>query len=387
MTLDIAKQNIGKILSVVEKDIGRDDYIESIYEMVKVTSIEENVIVLQINDVFKNTFKQFYKDTFNELFKGVFGNDFKWKIDDDNDEPKDYILGKHCENILTSIDKTLKSNGKFHNEFVFCKSGVGRTKLINYISQSHHQCQKVDFEKEINNIKIENNCKILLIDNFELIRDKNVKIEEIIKLINSLNSNKKSVYIFCNIYPKDFFNEKLFSFVENFDKNVLFFPTRSCVRSIIALLFKKYSSLLVSDDAIDYISKLDNGEDLHVLEGFVTRIIFNKDNGKKNILTVKDVMKIFKETNSFTHVNTNLISSICEYHKIDEKLIYSNKRTNNIKLVRNGIVFILHKFKKQNFKGIASLLHKSVSYVSNAYKRVLKNKVLAQQWEKIYNSI
>jgi len=179
----------------------------------------------------------------------------------------------------------------------------------------------------------------------------------------------------------------LFSFIDNFDKNVLFFPTRSCIRTIVALLFKKYSSLLVSDDAIDYISKLDNGEDLHVLEGYVTRIIFNKDNGRKNILTVKDIIKIFKDTNNFTNININLISSICEYYKMDDKLIYSNKRNNNIKLVRNGIVFILRKFKKQNFRDIASLLHKSVSYVSKAYKRVLKNKILAQQWEKIYNSI
>jgi len=355
--------------------------------IIEYVNSENNVINIKVRDDFLTDFKTLYFETFNKLFNNTF-NSYEYVILNDVKKPNYYVTGSFNQKIIDNFSKQLLNPNTFHNEYVYCPHSVGRTSLIRYLVGISNGCAKSFDLKEIeleNLLDFSKETKIILIDNFESINDLQ-KILIFMKLLPKLNLKTISVFMFSSVKCENILSTSFKSFLPSVVQTCLFFPNTMKLKIIISQIFKKISPCKLTDDALNFLSRLNLNENFNILMNLLNKIAFMNSSDPETIITQKDVENIisFKDTEDLQA--KHIISSVCNIFNVNISDILSFKKSKTIKDIRDGIVFLLRNKLKLEFKIISKLLKKTYSYVRTNYSKVIKNQTFIKNWSKIYDT-
>jgi len=377
--------SFNKLLEVWQRDIPNEKINDK--PLVEFANVEEKAINIKIRDNFLTDFKTLYSEGFNKLFKNTFGT-YEYVILNDSKKPNYYVRGNFNQKIIDSFTKQLSSQKTFHNEYVQCPIGSGRTTLINYlVNISNGQAQSFNLDSgELQVISdVSKGTKIILLDNFESINNPK-KSSTFIKLLSKFNYNKISVFMFSSIKPEDFLSTDLKNILKNVEQSYLHFPNVTKLKTIISQTFSKISSCKLTDDAIDFLAKLDFNQNFFNLVQLLNRVALWNTTNPEAIITQKDIEKILSSKDTQNLHAKHVISCICNIHNVNVEDITSFQKNKTIKSIRDGIVFLLRSKLKLDFKTIAKLLKKSESYVKSNYSQISKKPTFVNSWNNIYNT-
>jgi len=378
-------ESFNKLLKFWQSDIPSEKITET--PIIEFVSSNDNVINIKVRDDFLTDFKTLYYETFNNLFKNAF-NSYEYIILNDAKKPNYYVTGTFNQIIIDDFSKQLLNTKTFHNEYVYCPHSIGRTTLIKYlISISNEQAKSFDLnDANLKNISdISKEIKIILLDNFESINTPQ-KISLFMKILSKLNYNKISVFMFSSVKYEEISSMDFKNFLTSAVQTCLFFPNVTKLKIIISQIFKKVSPCKLTDDALDFLSKLDLSENFNVLVNLLNKIAFMNSSTPDAIITQKDIENIisFKDTEDLQA--KHIISSVCNIFNVNTTDILSFQKNKTIKDIRDGIVFLLRNKLKLEFKIISKLLKKSCSYVKTSYAKTTKNQTFVNNWNKMYDT-
>jgi len=378
-------ESFNKLLNFWQLDIPPEITIEG--PVIELVNVEDKVISIKVRDDFLTDFKTLYSESFNTLFKSCF-NLYEYVITNDSKKPNYYVIGSFNQKIIDNFLKQLLNSKISHNEYVYCPHSSGRTSLIKYlVSISKNQAISFDLnEEELPDVLTSSKWpKIILLDNFESINNFK-KASSFIKKMSKFNNDSISLFIFSSIKHEEISLNDLKNALSNILQSYLFFPNISKLKIIISQIFKKISPCKLTDEAIDFLSKLNFNNNFSALTNLLNKIAFMNSSNPGSIITQKDIENIisFKDTDDLQA--KHIISSVCNIFNVHMDDVFSFQKNKVIKDIRDGIVFLLRNKLKLSFKKISKILKKSYSYVKSKYSILLEKQTFINNWNKIYDT-
>ncbi|MCV3743472.1 DnaA/Hda family protein [Ureaplasma sp. ES3154-GEN] len=298
--------------------------------------------------------------------------------------------------------------------FIFGKVGIGKTHLAAAAANEYH---KKDPTKRIYYIEaseyfrrfsaaafkgvhvveqLKNEIEssdLLIIDDIQNLSDKTKALEMFFNIFNTIKNNGGKIIITADKKTSELvaFETRLLSRLASGLQVKLSVPSVSDATEIINnwLLINKHFT--IASDAINYIANHFH-KDIRQLIGFLKQIGYWALSGEKKVSYIE--LPFIQEKSIEYGIGLEMIdnkidpakviSKIAHYHNMNESLILSDSRKQEVVWIRSIIIYVLRHSLNMTYTEIASLLNmKSHSTVTYAFDKIAKkideDEIFAQQ--------
>ena len=320
---------------------------------------------------------------------------------------------KICVQAARKICKEITSD--INPFFVFGRSGLGKTHLINAIGLelANKQNKTVFFysansfatmiakltgekNKAILKFKehIMHDCDVLIIDDIQFNANRKKTNEILFEIHEYFLNHKKQIIYASDVHPRDYkdFDERL---VSRFTEGLIIKISDLDIDSSILILKRKLNDDLkvnFSDESLDFIAKRFK-DSVRDLIGVVKKIKFyvdTDDNIKSyDKALVKKIVADIAFSYSYEDVSVDkIITTVCSYFNVDPKEIKSNSKKQNIVQARRFIIYLIKEHIHATYVNIANYVGlKTHSSVINNYNNIKKNLPSDQEMTSVLNNI
>ena len=203
---------------------------------------------------------------------------------------------------------------------------------------------------------------VLMVDDVQFIIGKESTQEEFFHTFNVLHSAEKQIILTSDRPPKEMetLEER---FRSRFGWGIIADINAPDYETRVAILRKKCENLnkKIDDSIIQYIAN-NIKSNIRELEGALNKILaFSKlNNIPINQTMAEEALKDMISPHKEMEINPDLILNVvCEHYNIEPKLILSNKKTKDISLVRQIIMYLCREyFDDMSLKSIAEFVGK-----------------------------
>ncbi len=398
-------QNIIEIMSQVFPQRATKDWLSSI----KPYSIENNIIYLQApNEYFAEWIEEHYGEQIRNALRKFNISDFRWVFEEKKPtlfKPQieistlqrtltfeNFIIGKENEILYNLAISVAKNLSKTYNPFyVYGKSGIGKTHLINAIGNKAIELNnrirvkyttiETFFNELINAIKNQSTnsfrnryrqTDILIIDNFDFIEDKPSLQEEILNTIDYLLSKNAQIILAAikhvkNLRVRDEIKSRILKGIV-----MEIEAPRIETRYQILKLKAEEEGIVVEDELLWEIARA-NITSIRELEGIVARLsaYYNFSDDK---ITYKNFKELFGDliSSKRQYDISKLIDIACDKLNVDEGYLKSPIKVKKLLYARYVIVYIAREKFGFSYPHIAKALSRDHSTIINAYKKAKK---------------
>ncbi|MBQ3022305.1 MAG: chromosomal replication initiator protein DnaA [Clostridia bacterium] len=271
-------------------------------------------------------------------------------------------LGK--THLMHAIGNYIKKENPFA-KIVFITAEQFTTELINSIKDNKNQ----EFRDKYRNIDV------LLVDDIQFIAGKAATEEEFFHTFNALHETNKQIVLTSDRPPSEMktLPERLrsrFGWGLICDINPPDFETR------MAILRKKAQNegVLISDEIIELIAERVKSN-IRELEGVFNRVIAYRSLINKELTpdVVMEALKDYGESAQNKITPEYIIEKCASFYNVKKEDIYSDKRTKDIALARQVVMYILKDLTDFSFPKIGSLLGKDHATVLYSVKKITKD--------------
>ena len=441
-----------ELLKKIEPKIKNYAY-EIWFSNTKLISLDDNIAkVLVTSPMQKKNLQTSYIDLIQEIFTEITGSNFNFNfvLDYELDNKKkvkiveeeglpinnlktnldsrftfdNFIIGNENKFAATSALAVAEQPGNMYNPlFIYGSSGLGKTHLMhaigNYIVENSNKkvlytpCDKFvnefvemsrknknnnDFEvvKEFKNKY--RNIDVLIIDDIHNLVGSNYAQQEFFNTFNELKNNNKQIIMSSDRSPDDIkkLEERLKTrFNGGLTTNIQ--PPEFELR--MNIINKKLESQNLvnkfSDDVKEFIASNSVG-DIRKIEGAITRVYAYAAimNGEKiNLDLAKEALKDFfvKSIVSKNKID-QVIQLVADHYSISPDDLKSKKKTNNIAIPRQIVMYICRTYLEENLMKIGMEFggknHTTVMHaVEKIKKEINNNDALNVEIQKIINNI
>ena len=274
-----------------------------------------------------------------------------------------FVVGKSNEQAVQSAVYVSKNPGKLNPLFIYSKSGLGKTHLLNAIGnqvKNDNPSKRVlyitsedfvdEFVKYVQGDKDRESLKdffrhidFLLIDDIQFMANKPGTCTMFFNIFNLLVNSEKQIVITSDRLPAelDGLEDRL---VSRFSQGLsvgIEKPEKKTLIEILKLKIKSngFDSSLFDEDALAYIAE-NNSKNIRELEGALNRILFfnvtanNVDRITLDICRQAFNYKTKEEKKGDKLTPEYIISTVASYYNLTENQIKSKVRTLQISLAR-----------------------------------------------------
>lgn len=343
----------------------------------KVTETEYKITILSSKEIDERKNKDF-SNLKRESKKEFFENSFispNYTFDN-------FIVGKSNMQAYQSAMYVAKNPGNFNPLFIYSKSGLGKTHLLNAIGnlvKNDNPSKKVlyitteDFvdefvkfvqgDKDRSSLKdFFNTIDFLLIDDIQFLSNKPGTSTMFFNIFNSLVKQNKQIVITSDRTPSqlDGLEDRLVSRFSQGLSVSIEKPEKHTLIEILKLKIKSngFDSSLFEDEALEFIAE-NNSKNIRELEGALNRILFfnvTSNNVEKiNLDICKQAFNISsKDDKKADKLNASyIIQTVASYYNLTENQIMSKVRTLQISLARSIAMYLCRNILDMSLSSIA----------------------------------
>ena len=292
------------------------------------------------------------------------------------------------------------NNHKYFNPlFLYSKSGLGKTHLLNAIYNKIKKNKKVLYTTtieffneykcilngEYNEKDVINSFKtidILLIDDIQFISNKENFQEFFFIIFDYFLTHKKIVVISSDKHPYELINltDRLKTRFYGGLTLAIASPEIDTSIKIIKLYLNK-EKIIIDNQACHYIAiKFSNN--VRNLINITNEILNYTINEKINFISIENIFKIFKNVFIIKDKKNkknveDIINAVIKYYSLTISQLFSDLKEKRIVLARRVITYLINKILKKSFREIAIILnrkdHMNLYNGFKIFKKELKN--------------
>ncbi len=271
-------------------------------------------------------------------------------------------LGK--THLMHAIGNYIKKENPFA-KIVFLTAEQFTTELINSIRDNTNQ----EFRDKYRNVDV------LLIDDIQFIAGKTTTQEEFFHTFNALHENNKQLVLTSDRPPSEMktLEERLRS---RFGWGLICDIGSPDYETRMAILRKKAQNegVVISDEIIELIAERVKSN-IRELEGVFNRVVAYRSLVNKELTpdVVLDALKDYGESAQSKITPEYIIEKCATFYGVKKEDIYSDKRTKEIALARQVVMYILKDVTDFSFPKIGSILGKDHATVLYSVKKITKD--------------
>lgn len=363
----------------------KDYFKETIYEMIE--EEYEIAFILNNEETLPDELEESYKIPTNS--SAISSNINKVYYEQTNLNPKytfdSLVVGSYNKLAHSAAKAVAEDPGHAYNPlFIYGGPGLGKTHLVHSIGheilQNNPQAHILyvpseDFTNDVIESVRSGNASamtkvrekyrtvdVLIVDDVQFIIGKEMTQEEFFHTFNTLHSAEKQIILTSDRPPKEMetLEERFrsrFSWGMIADINAPDYETR------VAILRKKCENLnkKIDDSIIQYIAN-NIKSSIRDLEGALNKVLaFSKlNNIPINLNMAEEALKdIISPHNEIEITPEIILQVVCEHYDISSQAVLSNKKTKEISVVRQIIMYLLREYiNDMSLKSIAEFLGK-----------------------------
>jgi len=271
-------------------------------------------------------------------------------------------LGK--THLMHAIGNYIKKENPFA-QIVFLTAEQFTTELINSIKDNTNQ----EFRDKYRNIDV------LLVDDIQFIAGKTTTEEEFFHTFNALHEANKQIVLTSDRPPSEIktLQERLRS---RFGWGLVCDIQPPDYETRMAILRKKAQdeNIIISDEIIELIAEKVKSN-IRDLEGVFNRVVAYRSLMKKELSKeeVFNIISEYIEKDEKKLTPEYIIEKCASFYGVKKEDIYSDKRTKNIALARQVVMYILKDVTDFSFPKIGSILGKDHATVLYSVKKITKD--------------
>ncbi len=271
-------------------------------------------------------------------------------------------LGK--THLMHAIGNYIKKENPFA-QIVFLTAEQFTTELINSIKDNKNQ----EFRDKYRNIDV------LLVDDIQFIAGKTTTEEEFFHTFNALHEANKQIVLTSDRPPSEIktLQERLRS---RFGWGLVCDIQPPDYETRMAILRKKAQDegVIISDEIIELIAERVKSN-IRELEGVFNRVIAYRSliNKELSLDVVMDALKDYGEMAEKKITPEYIIEKCASFYSVKKEDIYSDKRTKDIALARQVVMYIIKELTDFSFPKIGSILGKDHATVLYSVKKITKD--------------
>ena len=404
----------------LEKELAPQSFQQTFGDVKRVIKYENGIIyVLTPSPYSRRTINTIYYKTVNSMIKNHTKDNLRFKFvaeDEVKIENKKVVTKQFSKNdlnqnftfesfvvgdsnrlaVLTSL-KVADNPGVVYNPlYIFGGVGLGKTHLMqaigNYISEQNIDSRILyvqandylsDYTRAIrdNNLagfeeKYEN-IDVFLIDDIQMLTDKNQTQQQFFKLFNDLDNNNKQIVITSD-RPADKLNGFMDRLTTRFVKGGVVDINQPDFNQRVNILRKKaqeFSQVQLDDEIINYIAEnfINN---VRELEGALNRIFLYSEMDSSrplNLALAKEALEILlknKKVNNEQNYD-DVLSVISSMYSVSVSDILSSSREAKFTIPRQIAMYILKERYKLTYQKIGNILNgRDHSTVMSGYNKI-----------------
>jgi len=404
----------------LEKELAPQSFQQTFGDVKRVIKYENGIIyVLTPSPYSRRTINTIYYKTVNSMIKNHTKDNLRFKFvaeDEIKIENKNVVTKQFSKNdlnqnftfesfvvgdsnrlaVLTSL-KVADNPGVVYNPlYIFGGVGLGKTHLMqaigNYISEQNIDSRILyvqandylsDYTRAIrdNNLagfeeKYEN-IDVFLIDDIQMLTDKNQTQQQFFKLFNDLDNKNKQIVITSD-RPADKLNGFMDRLTTRFVKGGVVDINQPDFNQRVNILKKKaqeFSQVQVDDEIINYIAEnfINN---VRELEGALNRIFLYSEMDSSrplNLALAKEALEILlknKKVNNEQNYD-DVLSVISSMYSVSVSDILSSSREAKFTIPRQIAMYILKERYKLTYQKIGNILNgRDHSTVMSGYNKI-----------------
>ncbi len=271
-------------------------------------------------------------------------------------------LGK--THLMHAIGNYIKNENPFA-KIVFLTAEQFTTELINSIKDNTNQ----EFRDKYRNVDV------LLIDDIQFIAGKTTTQEEFFHTFNALHENNKQIVLTSDRPPSEMktLEERLRS---RFGWGLICDIQPPDYETRMAILHKKAQDegVVIGDEIIELIAERVKSN-IRELEGVFNRVVAYRSLINKELTpdVVLEALKDYGESAQNKVTPEYIIEKCASFYGVKKEDIYSDKRTKDIALARQVVMYILKDVTDFSFPKIGSILGKDHATVLYSVKKISKD--------------
>jgi len=404
----------------LERELAPQSFQQTFGDVKRVIKYENGIIyVLTPSPYSRRTINTVYYKTVNSMIKNYTKDNLRFKFvaeDELKTENKKVVTKQFSKNdlnqnftfesfvvgdsnrlaVLTSL-KVADNPGVVYNPlYIFGGVGLGKTHLMqaigNYISEQNIDSRILyvqandylsDYTRAIrdNNLagfeeKYEN-IDVFLIDDIQMLTDKNQTQQQFFKLFNDLDNNNKQIVITSD-RPADKLNGFMDRLTTRFVKGGVVDINQPDFNQRVNILRKKaqeFSQVQLDDEIINYIAEnfINN---VRELEGALNRIFLYSEMDSSrplNLALAKEALEILlknKKVNNEQNYD-DVLSVISSMYSVSVSDILSSSREAKFTIPRQIAMYILKERYKLTYQKIGNILNgRDHSTVMSGYNKI-----------------
>tara|TARA_B100000214_G_scaffold370814_1_gene346085 strand:- start:261 stop:1598 length:1338 start_codon:yes stop_codon:yes gene_type:complete len=289
-----------------------------------------------------------------------------------------FIEGKSNQFAKATALSVSKSPGKtpYNPLLIYSSPGLGKTHLIqavgNYAISTNPNYRilyitserfMLDFitsiqrNKSSDFIKNYRNIDMLLIDDIHFFQKKEQTQEQFFHLFNDLLQKGKQIVLTCDKHPNELIDIKD-RLISRFQSGLIVDIQSPDLETRIAILMKKADdeNLEIPYEVTEFLAA-NITTDIRTMEGALVKLLAIASLGKKDISIslARDVLKDILDENAMSNITIDqIINIICQFQGLKEKDIISKKRTKDIAVSRQIIMYFSRKLTNLSLSVIGS---------------------------------
>lgn len=423
------EKNWNKILNLVRQEIAHSSFFDEYVKKMKIIDFSGNKLFINTNSKFaKVTLNENYKEIFKKICSDVLEKDVEVIFLSNKDEKEfvtyefemknnfsddlntnlqknytfdNFVVGTHNAQAVLAVKKIFDGELPWNPIFIYGKTGLGKTHLLyavgnRYLEENHGKRVKYiesnEYTQQVINAISEGNTAIellknefkkldlLLIDDIQFLATREKTNEIFFDVFNTLYHLNKVMVVTSDKPPEklDGFAERM---VSRFASGLTIKINLPDVSTLETIIKKKLIQMKLIDlfepSAIKLLTNL-YGNDIRKMNGALNSINFYiQTQNKKSRIDEKFIEKLINEQEVIRKINANydpeiIIGRICRAFGTNVENIKSKKRNNEIVIVRQICMYILHKKLNLNLSQIGILLKRNHSTVISSVKKVEK---------------
>ncbi|RKX67404.1 chromosomal replication initiator protein DnaA [candidate division TA06 bacterium] len=405
---DIINNKWQRVLSIIQKDL--KEYTFSTWlKPTKASSLNKNILYVDVpNAFFADWINEHYLQRLEEISKDIFNLNIKIKLNPISDNSETYVNNIKPDPVVTSEEISVflpkytfdsfvvgSSNqfayagakavaekpGKLYNPFfIYGGVGLGKTHLAqaigNYLlgNNKKYKVYYTPAEKFMNDLvmafqtnstlefkKRYRQYHVLILDDIQFLSGKVRLQEEIFHTFNALYNSHRQLVITSDKPPREIENleERL---VSRFQSGLIVDIQPPDLVTRIAILKNKIEkeNLFIPEDVIFFIAE-NITSNIRELESAIIKLLAFASLTKTNIdlKTAELALKPLISTTNKKEVSFNkILEYIARETDINKNIILSERRTENIALARQIIMYLARKLTSLSLKEIAFKLNR-----------------------------
>ena len=403
----IEYQNLwNEIRDTLEKRLNPSTFENTFGEVKKVVKFENGIIYVLVPSTFiKHTINNAHYKNINDILKSLTTKQLKIKFICENEiktiKPnapfkklstnnlnlnynfESFVVGEFNRiSYLTALKVAENPGIVFNPLYIFGGVGLGKTHLMqaigNYISEKNINYKIVyvqanDYLIDYTKATRDNDMKafeekyedidLLLIDDIQMLTDKNGTQQQFFKLFNDMTNNQKQIIITSD-RPAAKLNGFMDRLTSRFQMGVTVNINQPDLPQRFTILTRKMQELTeikLDDDVLYYIAE-NFTSNVRELEGALNRVLLYADlyNTTPNLALAKDALEVLIKNKKPEEQETNyedVLSVISNMYNVSIADILGTSRNAQIVLPRHITMYILKKKYDLSYSKIGSILN------------------------------